>query len=90
MSVHRGIALKKSFFTDQRNFLGPLMRHARGDVRDHIVSSKKPQTFVLALKSFATAETSKNRLSRVFSASFDFRLLQQYPDLAVARADFRK
>jgi hypothetical protein len=29
--------LKKSFLADERNFLGPLMRFARGDVRDHIV-----------------------------------------------------
>jgi hypothetical protein len=30
--------LKKSFSGDERNFLGPLMRFASGDVRDHIVS----------------------------------------------------
>jgi hypothetical protein len=30
--------LKKSFLADERNFFGPLMRFARGDVRDHIVS----------------------------------------------------
>jgi hypothetical protein len=29
--------LKKSFLTDRRNFSGPLVRSARGDVRDHIV-----------------------------------------------------
>jgi len=34
------IVLKKSFSPDERNFLGPLMRFARGDVRDHIVSHK--------------------------------------------------
>jgi hypothetical protein len=34
------IVLKKSFLGDERNFLGPLMRFARGDVRDHIVSQK--------------------------------------------------
>jgi hypothetical protein len=34
------IVLKKSFLDDERNFLGPLMRFARGDVRDHIVSHK--------------------------------------------------
>jgi hypothetical protein len=32
--------LKKSFLDDERNLLGPLMRFARGDVRDHIVSRK--------------------------------------------------
>jgi hypothetical protein len=30
------IVLKKSFLTDGRKFLEPLMRFARGDVRDHI------------------------------------------------------
>src|ERR1700694_4475169 len=34
------IVLKKSFLGDERNFLGPLMRFVRGDVRDHIVSNK--------------------------------------------------
>ena len=34
------VVLKKSFWGDERNFLGPLMRFARGDVRDHIVSHK--------------------------------------------------
>ena len=34
------ILLQKSFWGDERNFLEPLMRFARGDVRDHIVSSK--------------------------------------------------
>ena len=32
--------LQKSFSGDERNFLEPLMRFARGDVRDHIVSHK--------------------------------------------------
>jgi hypothetical protein len=34
------IVLKKSFLTNERKFLGPLMRFVRGDVRDHIVTSK--------------------------------------------------
>jgi hypothetical protein len=34
------ILLKKSFSGDDQNLLGPLMRFARGDVRDHIVSHK--------------------------------------------------
>jgi hypothetical protein len=32
--------LKKSFLAVEQNLLGPLMRFARGDVRDHIVSHK--------------------------------------------------
>jgi hypothetical protein len=34
------IVLKKSFLGDEQNFLGPLMRLASGDVRDHIFSHK--------------------------------------------------
>jgi hypothetical protein len=34
------ILLKKFFRDDERNFSGPLMRSARGDVRDHIVLHK--------------------------------------------------
>jgi hypothetical protein len=34
------IVLKKSFWGDERNFLESLMRFTRGDVRDHIDSSK--------------------------------------------------
>jgi hypothetical protein len=34
------ILLQKSFWGDDQNFSGPLMRFARGDMRDHIVSHK--------------------------------------------------
>jgi hypothetical protein len=34
------ILLKKSFWGDKRNLLEPLMRFTRGDVGDHIDSSK--------------------------------------------------
>ena len=37
------IVLKKSFSTEERNFLGPLMRFAGADVRDHIVSHTNDQ-----------------------------------------------
>jgi hypothetical protein len=37
-----------------RNFLGPLMRFARGDMRGpHRFARKRPRTFVAALQSFA-------------------------------------
>jgi hypothetical protein len=39
-SVHQWIVLQKSFWGDDQNFSGPLMRFARGDMRDHIVSHK--------------------------------------------------
>jgi hypothetical protein len=34
------ILSQKSFWSDERNFLAPLMRFTSGDVRDYIVSSK--------------------------------------------------
>jgi hypothetical protein len=40
MSVLVGIVLKKSSWGDERNFLELLMGFTRGDVRDHIDSSK--------------------------------------------------
>jgi hypothetical protein len=40
MSAIGGIVLKKSFLTNERKFLGPLMRLVRCDVRDHIVTPK--------------------------------------------------
>jgi hypothetical protein len=36
----KGILLQKSFWGGEQEFLEPLMRLTRGDVRDHIVSSK--------------------------------------------------
>jgi hypothetical protein len=40
MSACRVILLKKSFWGDDQKFSGLLMRFARGDMRDHIVSHK--------------------------------------------------
>jgi hypothetical protein len=40
MSALRGIVLKKSFLGDERNFKGPLMHFAGGDVGDQLVSQK--------------------------------------------------
>jgi hypothetical protein len=37
---HLPILLQKSFWGGERKFSEPLMRFPRGDVRDHIVSSK--------------------------------------------------
>jgi hypothetical protein len=34
------IVLKKSFWGNERNFSGPLMRFAHADLRGHIVSHK--------------------------------------------------
>ena len=40
MSAIGAIVLQNSFWGDDQNFSGPLMRFARGDMRDHIVSHK--------------------------------------------------
>jgi hypothetical protein len=40
MSAVEGILLQKSFGGDERNFLGPLMRFVRRDVRDLIAHQK--------------------------------------------------
>jgi hypothetical protein len=40
MSASEGILLQKSFWGGDRKFLKPLMRFTRGEVRDHIASSK--------------------------------------------------
>jgi hypothetical protein len=39
-SASPSILLQKSFWGEEQKFLEPLMRLTRGDVRDHIVSSK--------------------------------------------------
>jgi len=60
------ILLQKSFWGGERKFLEPLMRFARGDVRDHIVSSKIDHRPLAALKSDVAAERPKHQLSRDF------------------------
>jgi hypothetical protein len=40
LSAVHPIVLQKSFWGVERKFLEPLMRFTRGDVRDHIASSK--------------------------------------------------
>jgi hypothetical protein len=68
------ILLQKSFLSDERNFLGPLLRFVCGDVRALIVSHKTPETFASALQSVAAVEASKNPLWRIFlyGSIFDF------------------
>ena len=72
------ILLQKSFWGGERKFLEPLMQFARGDVRDHIVSSKnRSRTSVVALKRDAAGEVQRSAFARILGL-FDFRLLQQY------------
>ena len=79
MSASHPILLQKSFWGGERKFLEPLMRFARGDVRDHIVSSKS----ITDLRSRVEKRRSSGEIQRStfarFLGLFDFRLLQQYP-----------
>jgi hypothetical protein len=72
------IVLKKSFWGDERKFLEPLMRFARGDMRDHIVSYKNDHgASYRRYGVFAVAESPKNQLLRDFRhrSIFDFCII---------------
>src|SRR5580765_4290815 len=72
------ILLQKSFWGGERKFLEPLRRFTRGDVRDHIVSSKiDHQPLWRVEKRRSSREVQRSTFAR-FSGSLDFRLLQQY------------
>jgi hypothetical protein len=59
--------VEKVFWEGERKFLEPLMRFARGDVRDpYRFIQNRSRTSVVALKSDAAAEKSKDQLSRDF------------------------
>jgi hypothetical protein len=83
--------LRKSFWGDERNFLEPLLRFTRGDVRDHIVSSKidhgPPQ---VALKGDAAAGKSKDQLSRDFLGCSIFDFCNNICDKPTSRSLQRK
>jgi hypothetical protein len=74
--------LQKSFWGGERKFSEPLMRLPRGEVRDHIVSSKIDHGLRSgAEKRRSGREVQRSTLAR-YSGLFDFRLLQQYRHLA--------
>jgi hypothetical protein len=53
--------------TGERKFLEPLMRFTRGDVRGpYLFIQNRSRTSVVAMKSDAAAEKSKDQLSRDF------------------------
>src|SRR5450755_1280985 len=71
------ILLQKSFWGRERKFLEPLMRFTRGDVRDHIVSSKSITGLGSGVeKRRSSREVQRSAFAR-FLGLFDFRLLQQ-------------
>jgi hypothetical protein len=64
--------LKKSFWGDDQNFSGLLMRFARDDMRGpHHFTQKRPRSYVWALGRIAVVEPLKISFAR-FSASFKF------------------
>src|SRR5947207_12392076 len=73
-SASGGIVLKKFFWDDERKFLEPLMRFARGDMRDHTVSHRIDHG--ASYRRYGVLPR-RSRLKINFSASFDFRLLQR-------------
>jgi hypothetical protein len=74
-----GIVLKKSFLGDEQNFLGPLMRLASGDVRDHIFSHKNDHGPSYRRYGLCCGRDVKKSTFAEFLVPFDFRLLQRSP-----------
>jgi hypothetical protein len=73
------ILLKKSVLGDERNFLGSLMRFARDDVRDHIVSPKTAADLCTGTEERCSGREGIVSTFARFSVPFNFRLFQQYP-----------
>ena len=74
----QGDSVEKAFLSDEREFLEPLMRFARGDMRDHIVSHKNDHG--ASYRRYGALQW-RSWLKITFcevSTSFDFRLLQHY------------
>src|ERR1700681_295154 len=76
---HWQILLQKSFWGGERKFLEPLMRFTRGDVRDHIVSSKSLTDLRRRVEKRRSSGEIQRSTFAGFLGLFDFRLLQQYP-----------
>jgi hypothetical protein len=72
------IVLQKSFWGGDQNFSGPLMPFARGDMRDHLALHKNDHgaSYGRATQYYSGGAGCKSAFAR-FSASFNFRLLQQ-------------
>jgi len=74
----------KVFLGVERKFLETLMRFTRGDVRDHIVSSKSITDLRSGAKERRSRREAQRSTLRDFFGLFEFRLLQQYrpgPDI---------
>jgi hypothetical protein len=86
------ILLQKSFRGGEQKFLEPLMRLARGDVRDHIASSKINHDLRSGVEErHSSREVQRSTFAR-FLGLFDFRLLQQnrhFSDISDLAGDVR-
>src|SRR5258705_6091622 len=61
---------KKSYWADERNFLAPLVRPTRGDVRDHIDSHKSDRrSSCLSYKGLQRRKQRKTDLREIFGAA---------------------
>jgi hypothetical protein len=85
--------LQKSFWGDDRKFLEPLVRFARGDVRETTSFHPKSITGLRggAKERRSRSEAQRSTFARCFGL-FDFRLLQQYlrkADVTVALMNVR-
>src|SRR5712671_8018494 len=61
---------KKSFLADERNFLAPLVRATRGDVRDHIDSHKSDRrSSYLSYRGLQRRKQRKTDLREIFGAA---------------------
>ena len=68
----------KAFLGGERKILEPLMRFVRGDVRDHIVSSKSTRDLHSGVeKRHSGGGVQRSTFARFFG-SLDFRLSQKY------------
>jgi hypothetical protein len=69
----------KGLLGGDRNFSGPLMRFARGEMRDHIVCTKTTRELRIGVTEYCSGHVGQKSTFARLLTSFDFRLLQQYP-----------
>jgi hypothetical protein len=72
------ILLQKAFWGGDRNFSGPLMRFARGDMRDTSFRTKTTRELRIGVTEYCSGHVGQKSTFARFLTSFDFRLLQQY------------
>jgi hypothetical protein len=71
------ILLHKPFWGAAGNFLGPLMRFARGGMGTTSIRAKPITELRIGTAEYCSGGAGQKSTFAAFSASFDFRLLQQ-------------